>query len=277
MQYRIGEFSKITGLTVKSLRFYHEQGILIPDYTDDDSGYRYYKDHQVSDGILISFLRRLDLPLSEIKAVTGEIKSDYTYKKQLRNILQKQLSAAERRIKSEKEKLNIINKILNQELSDSPAEIHESSETSTDIIKPALILSRRYKGRYSDIGQSFSILYKAAGRYVIGAPGSLLYNDEYLEDDAEIEAFVPVAEKFRLKDHPGLLLRNIAEHRAVSTEHKGSYETLGIAYERLFRTIKETGVSAVTPFMETYLKGPGMIFRGDPAGYRTRISVPIQS
>jgi DNA-binding transcriptional MerR regulator len=42
--FSIGEFSKITGLTVKTLRFYHEQQLLPPASIDDRSGYRYYSD-----------------------------------------------------------------------------------------------------------------------------------------------------------------------------------------------------------------------------------------
>ncbi len=40
--FSIGEFSKLTGLTVKTLRFYHEQGLLKPSAVDDQTGYRYY-------------------------------------------------------------------------------------------------------------------------------------------------------------------------------------------------------------------------------------------
>jgi len=40
--FSIGEFSKITGWTVKTLRFYHEQGVLAPSYIDEETGYRYY-------------------------------------------------------------------------------------------------------------------------------------------------------------------------------------------------------------------------------------------
>ena len=39
---RIGEFSKLSGLTVKTLRFYHEEGLLVPAFVDPDTGYRYY-------------------------------------------------------------------------------------------------------------------------------------------------------------------------------------------------------------------------------------------
>jgi len=33
--YSIGEFSKVTGMSVKALRFYHEQGLLKPSFVDE--------------------------------------------------------------------------------------------------------------------------------------------------------------------------------------------------------------------------------------------------
>jgi len=41
--YSIGEFSQITGLSVKTLRFYHEKGILLPSSVDEATGYRFYQ------------------------------------------------------------------------------------------------------------------------------------------------------------------------------------------------------------------------------------------
>jgi DNA-binding transcriptional MerR regulator len=43
----IGEFSKVTGLSVKTLRFYHEKGILVPSSVDEATGYRFYDSSKV--------------------------------------------------------------------------------------------------------------------------------------------------------------------------------------------------------------------------------------
>ena len=45
--FSIGEFSIISRLSVKALRYYHDEGILIPDYIDDETGYRYYRNASV--------------------------------------------------------------------------------------------------------------------------------------------------------------------------------------------------------------------------------------
>src|SRR5690349_15713633 len=45
--YSIGEFSQITGLSAKTLRFYHEKGILVPSSVDEATGYRFYDANKV--------------------------------------------------------------------------------------------------------------------------------------------------------------------------------------------------------------------------------------
>jgi len=45
--YSIGEFSQITGLSVKTLRFYHEKGILLPSSVDEATGYRFYQPDKI--------------------------------------------------------------------------------------------------------------------------------------------------------------------------------------------------------------------------------------
>jgi DNA-binding transcriptional MerR regulator len=40
--FSIGQFSRITGLTVKTIRLYHEEGVLQPAWIDDETGYRYF-------------------------------------------------------------------------------------------------------------------------------------------------------------------------------------------------------------------------------------------
>ena len=58
--FTIGEFSKVTGLTVKTLRFYHEEGLLEPASVDPRTGYRHYDERQIETARAIAFLRSLE-------------------------------------------------------------------------------------------------------------------------------------------------------------------------------------------------------------------------
>jgi DNA-binding transcriptional MerR regulator len=67
----IGAFAQRTRLSPKALRLYDELGLLAPARVDESSGYRYYDASQLERARLVAVLRRLDMPLAEIKAILG--------------------------------------------------------------------------------------------------------------------------------------------------------------------------------------------------------------
>jgi DNA-binding transcriptional MerR regulator len=65
----IGQFARLSRLSVKQLRHYAELGLLLPAHVDADSGYRYYRRAQARQALSIGLLRSLDVPLPVIAAV----------------------------------------------------------------------------------------------------------------------------------------------------------------------------------------------------------------
>ena len=65
----IGSFALASGLTVDALRYYHEQGLLVPASVDDSTGYRRYSLDQVRRAQAIRALRGVNVPLEEIVAL----------------------------------------------------------------------------------------------------------------------------------------------------------------------------------------------------------------
>lgn len=80
---KIGEFSKLSYLTIKALRFYEKEGLLIPQKVDQKTGYRFYKTSQLTDAAMIKSYRQLGLTIEEIKEIySGQIKRKYLFLKQ---------------------------------------------------------------------------------------------------------------------------------------------------------------------------------------------------
>ncbi|MBN1501108.1 MAG: MerR family transcriptional regulator [Spirochaetes bacterium] len=74
--YSIGEFSRLTELSVKALRYYHNEHILEPDYVDDDSGYWYYRKASLEKAEMIKMLRQLEFSIPEIREITDNFTDD---------------------------------------------------------------------------------------------------------------------------------------------------------------------------------------------------------
>src|SRR5262245_8973504 len=69
--FSIGEFSKATGLSIKTLRFYHEEGLRVPTSIDEATGYRYYDGSLVELARTIAFLKSLEFSLADIREILG--------------------------------------------------------------------------------------------------------------------------------------------------------------------------------------------------------------
>lgn len=64
--YKIGEFAEITNLSVKTLRYYNEIGLLLPEEVDIYSGYRYYGNRNIEEVKIIKELKEAGFTLDEI-------------------------------------------------------------------------------------------------------------------------------------------------------------------------------------------------------------------
>ena len=72
----IGDFSRASHLSVKTLHHYHEVGLLEPSEVDPDNGYRYYSEAQIPIAQVIRRLRALHMPVAEVKSVLAAADSD---------------------------------------------------------------------------------------------------------------------------------------------------------------------------------------------------------
>ncbi len=71
----------------------------------------------------------------------------------------------------------------------------------------------------------------------------------------------------------GIEVRDLPGGHCVALVHKGPYDEMGRSYAKVFDYIKEHGHQVEMPTREVYLKGPGMIFKGNPKRYLTEIQV----
>ena len=81
MLYKIGDFSKKTGVPIKTLRYYNEIDLFNPVEVDLFTGYRYYSSDQIEDLNLILKLKKVGFSLEEIKKYWNNFNNDIMLKK----------------------------------------------------------------------------------------------------------------------------------------------------------------------------------------------------
>jgi len=264
----IGEFSKLSQLTVKTLRFYHEEGLLIPAYVDPDTGYRFYDVSAIEAARVITYLRSLEFSLGDIKELLS-----HQAEENILDVLERQQAALNSRIKQLRKAAISINQFIIEE-----RQARDMSQMANQVqekkLEPVLVAGIRMQGKYNECGSAFAKIGRSLGRFICGKPLLLHYDSEYKEEAADFEACLPVRQR---KDVAGIAVRELAGGRCVSLVHQGPYEQLGRSYAKIFEHINDRKYRAILPTREVYLKGPGMIFKGNPKKYLTEIQVLIET
>ena len=118
--YKIGDLSRCTGLTVKTLRYWADIGLLVPDETDRFTGYRYYSASKLRDCIRIIALKELGFSLDEIRAFAD---SDKT------RLVESKTAELERSVRESEAKLRRLRELR--------SELEEGKNMYDIVIKPA--------------------------------------------------------------------------------------------------------------------------------------------
>ena len=266
--YSIGEFSKMTALTIKSLRLYHEKGLLVPAKVEQFSGYRYYDDRNFDTARTIKILKNLDFSLSEISEILDECNKEADVLEQL----EQKLVVLQDRIRHYQEVSQSIQMIVKneRELKMNDTGNFQVEEKTVDTL---LIAGHRMKARYEETGVGLSLLAKKVGRHICGKAMNLYYDGDYKEQDADFEPCFPVRKGTSDEE---ISVRELPGGKCVTLIHKGPYDTLGNSYKKIFQYINDKGYRVVLPHREVYIKGPGMIFKGNPDNYLTELIILVE-
>ena len=263
--YQIGEFSKLTSLTVKTLRYYDQEGLLSPS-ARSEGGYRLYSEEDLHRAEQISLLRRCGFSIAEIKDVLRNADSEedlHTYLSEKRTQLLGQIRRERALVRSIECRLSQLQRKENFAMH------YQVEETTIPAQQAATI---RYKGSYTDCSAHISALYKAVGGRACGAPFHLCYDGDYVEE-GDLEICLPVT---GIGKGRGASLRTIPAQRCLTVTHAGPYDGFGGAYKALLDYAKAHSLTLGLPHRIIYRKGPGMVFRGNPNKYVSEIAVPIE-
>jgi effector-binding domain-containing protein len=150
---------------------------------------------------------------------------------------------------------------------------NDTYEVEEKTLEPVLVAGIRYKGRYDEFGDKLRPIARAMARHISGPPMFLYYDECFKESGADLETCVPVRKG---EDKDDIKVHELPGGLAATLIHQGPYDTLTSSYEKISAYIKEHGYKVILPTREIYVKGPGMILRGNPDNYLTEIQMPIE-
>ena len=261
----IGAFSRMTFLSVKALRHYHDMGLLVPESVDAGSGYRHYSVAQVPIAQVIRRLRDLGMPLAEIRTIVRAPDVD------TRNAT---IIAHLQRMEDELARTRSTVASLRALLERGPAPIaveYRSLPMATAIAIGEEIASAEIPAWLDAAFGELRATVDALGLRRAGVDSALYASALFEEEHGELVAFIPIA---GTADAIGRGRARIipATEYAIAT-HYGSFEDLDQTFGSLGAAVAERAIGVQRPIRENYLVGAGDT--PDPSEHRTEICWPV--
>lgn len=216
--FRIGAFSQLTGVTVKTLRYYDEVGLLKPSEVDRFTSYRYYTVEQIDRLNRILALKDLGLSLNEIRRVLCENPSAA----EMRGMLRLKQAQLRQTIDEEQARLQRVEARLRQIEREGQMPLHEV--VIREVPAQKVLAYRQVLAGPWEIAPLFMRVWgtlQNAGIEAVGPHLALYYHGEYREYDLDVEVAVPVADaspsELPLEDGGLMQCRMLPAIQAAST------------------------------------------------------------
>ncbi|MEA3340829.1 MAG: MerR family transcriptional regulator [Chloroflexota bacterium] len=267
--FKIGEFSRLSQVTVKTLRYYDKIGLLEPADVDRFTSYRYYSASQAPRLNRILALKGLGLALDQIgQLLEGDLTPD-----QIRGMLRLKQVEIQQQVQEKQARLARVEQRLRQI---EQEEVMPKQEVVLKQVPSQMIASVRSTIPISGLSQLFGELFAYLGQRRVnpaGPPLGIYYDEEFREEAMDIEVAAPVVgsapegDRVKMRELP-------AVEEMACVIHEGGYETIGGTYGQLMKWIEAHDYRMAGPTREVYLKGPES--GDDPSTYVTEVQIPVE-
>jgi DNA-binding transcriptional MerR regulator len=261
----IGDFSRMTHLSIKALRHYHDVGLLEPAAIDPASGYRFYEPDQLSVAQVIRRFRDLDMPLDEIRAMLSA--PDVATRNR---VIVAHLQRMESQLADTQATVSSLRSLLERAPAPLVVEHRSTGPVRALAITEQVSTADLVDWLLAAFTELDAVLRDAAVRPA--GPRGALYPAEVFElEVGQMVAFVPVPAELagtgraRMTEIP-------AAELAVAVHH-GAFGDLDQTYSALGTYVAEREIGVDGPIREMYLVSP--FETSDPSKYVTEVCWPV--
>ena len=266
---KIGDFSKLSRVSIRMLRHYDDIGLLKPAQIDDFSGYRYYREEQLFIIGRITALKDMGFALADIIRIL-EIYDDKDKLDDFLMARQSQLADQARETEYKLMLLDTARKRLRKEQKMSfdvnVKTIPERYAATVHMIVP----------RYEDEGMAWNLMRSECKQPLVPADPCYavaeFLDDEYKEADVEIVVSMSVKGEYQDTEH--VKFKTLPAVKVASCIIKGDYDQMSDAYATLISWINENGYKMNGPMFNIYHVSPAQT--QNPDEYVTEACFPVE-
>jgi DNA-binding transcriptional MerR regulator len=264
----IGDFSRMTHLSVKALRHYHDVGVLEPAAIDAFTGYRSYDAGQVPAAQVIRRLRDLGMPLDGIRTVLAA--PDVA----TRNAeIAEHLARMERQLAQTQASVASLRALLSGPAPHTAVD-YRTIPSVTALAVTEIVTAEGFMEWVTGVLEELTGALAAAGTQAPGPFGALYPGDFFEQERAEVTFFAPVPDTVSRQWRPGRArLAEIPAVDAAVAVHEGSLADVDRAYAALGTAVAERAIGVDGPIREYYLISA--VDTDDEARHRTEVCWPV--
>ncbi len=249
---RIGDFSKLSRVSVKTLRYYDEMGLLKPVEVDRFSGYRYYEFNQLPRLYRILALKDLGFSLEEIgRLLEGDLPAE-----QLRGILKLRQAEIRQQVEEEAARLERVEHWLRQIEQENSMSKYDVVIKKIEAMKVASVrgVVPTPPDQRTLWDELLGYLEEKKAR-MIGTPMAIYHDPEFKERDWDVDVCMPVVGD--LSPEKGVTVYSLPGFEKMAcVVHNDSFATIGEACDAIAKWIDGNGYKVVGPPRELNLKMP---------------------
>ena len=263
--YKIGMFAAMNHVTVKTLRFYEEQGLLMPAVTNPENGYRYYTLSQMAVLHQITALKMAGFTLEEIAHIHSGADEEAVLRKKKSELIAK--------IAELTRQIAVVDGYLSKKKTglSHPVLIKTIPETTVAAMRVRL---ESYDSLFDVMPEMGALMEKAGCECALPEYCFTNYLEPgYKDEDILVEICESVTGA--KQEIGGLYFRTLPETQAACIYHKGSYGTLSESYESVLKYIEENGYEIAGAIRESYIDG--VWNQEDESGWLTEIQIPVRN
>ncbi|MFG1641351.1 MerR family transcriptional regulator [Amycolatopsis sp. NPDC049252] len=261
----VGEFSRVTHLSAKTLRHYHDVGLLEPADVDSSTGYRYYSLDQVPAAQVIRRLRDLDMPVADVRAVLSA--EDVAGRNKLIAV---HLDRLEAKLVEARTAVDALRDLLRRSPA-GPVVEHRSVPAQPAIGIRAVIDRVDVLSWWQGALGELNGIVGAQRLHRTGPSGGLFDSDLYEHERGEAVVFVPVDGAVRPVGRVTDFVVPAAE--LAVTVHEGPLDDIDLTYGDLGTYAARHEIGVTGPLREYYLRDP--IETSAEREWRTEVGWPI--
>jgi DNA-binding transcriptional MerR regulator len=239
----IGDFSRMTQLSVKTLRHYHDVGLVEPHHVDPATGYRYYSRDQVPIVQVVRRLRALDMPIPDVRAVLAADPED-------RNaVISAHLGRLETQLAETRDAVKALRDILDRPAGGPELE-HRSVPVVPSIAVHAVVERDGLLAWWQDAVAELRDTVRVQRLDQVGPPGALFGFEIFADDRGPATVFIPVVGDVRAAGRASEFTVPAAE--LVMIAHRGPHDDVDLAYGALGDYATRHEISVDGPLREYY-------------------------